>query len=373
MTKNSVRVAVYGLFLTLSLAATVRAQGPLLPPAGPGETMRSLEQIEPRTPIETAPYTITEPGSYFLTRNLDCALPATNGITVAANDVRLDLRGFTIRNTAGPGTGSGIRQSAGFRGLHVREGTVEAWRDAGEAGIWAEGRGVCVVSVRAFGNENGLVLGPDARVEACAAHDNRSQGVSLEAGAVIRSCTLSRNVGNGLALGPGGLAENVVIRANGHGAYLQAGALARGCTVVSNGLDGLFAMADNQVFDCVSEGNGEDGIEAGVGCLIRDCTCQCNGRTGINTVGGGNTLDANLLYANGSNTNYVGGRAGILVNGPGNLVIRNRLSGNQTVDVNIAIGNVVGTVMPPAPVGIPVIGSAGGGFGATDPYANVVY
>ncbi len=45
-------------------------QGSLTPPGAPAPTMRSLDQIEPRTPISTLPFTITTGGHYYLTKSL---------------------------------------------------------------------------------------------------------------------------------------------------------------------------------------------------------------------------------------------------------------------------------------------------------------
>lgn len=57
------------------------AQGSLTPPGAPGPTMLTLSQIEPRTPISSAPFTITAPGSYYLTANL--SVTTNNGVTIS--------------------------------------------------------------------------------------------------------------------------------------------------------------------------------------------------------------------------------------------------------------------------------------------------
>ena len=50
--------------------------------------------------------TIVQPGSYYLTTNL--SVTAANAITIVANNVTLDLNGFTISSTAPGATGYGI-------------------------------------------------------------------------------------------------------------------------------------------------------------------------------------------------------------------------------------------------------------------------
>jgi len=57
--------------------------------------MKTLDQIEPRTPISSVPFTISAPGSYYVTTNLTPGADQ-NGIVVAADNVTIDLNGFTL-------------------------------------------------------------------------------------------------------------------------------------------------------------------------------------------------------------------------------------------------------------------------------------
>src|SRR6516225_8837704 len=83
--------------------STCLAQGALTPPGAPAPTMKSLDQIEARTPISFAPFTIT------------------------ANNVTLDLNGFTITSTAPiASTDNGILLSGSRTNIAIRNGHISS-------------------------------------------------------------------------------------------------------------------------------------------------------------------------------------------------------------------------------------------------------
>src|SRR5689334_15197042 len=88
------------LFSAACLPPVAVGQGTLTPPGPPGPTMKTLTEIEPRTPVSSLPFTISAPGSYYLTGNLN-GVPGADGITVNVSGVTLDLNGFTIASTGG--------------------------------------------------------------------------------------------------------------------------------------------------------------------------------------------------------------------------------------------------------------------------------
>src|SRR5262249_8399348 len=101
--KSTPLTRIYGALLAALLLGTaaVSLGGNLNPPPGPvSPTMKALDIVEPRTPISSLPFTISSPGSYYVTKDLT-GTAGNNGITIGASDVHLDLMGFTLRGVAG--------------------------------------------------------------------------------------------------------------------------------------------------------------------------------------------------------------------------------------------------------------------------------
>lgn len=134
-------------FALLLLTPFAFGQGNLTPSGTPGPTMRSLDQVEPRTPIPggSSPYTISTSGSYKLTGNLSVAGGGASAITVGASDVTLDLGGFTV--TA---PGAGVFLNGGVSNVTIRHGVI---RGCGSDAINGVGNNrVRVEGVRAINN-----------------------------------------------------------------------------------------------------------------------------------------------------------------------------------------------------------------------------
>jgi len=97
------------------------------------------------------PITITEPGSYQLGSNLKVINRNVTAITVAADNVTIDLAGFTIEGPlAGPvGDGSGIITSTTMNNnVLVRNGVVRGFHGPALPCVHLAGRGNRVEDLR---------------------------------------------------------------------------------------------------------------------------------------------------------------------------------------------------------------------------------
>ena len=87
-------VLAVGVAIVAMLATGVRG-GPLDPPAGTPGSTNGVRL--PGTPI-SGPTVVSAPGHYYLTQNISVT-GSVNAITISADDVSLDLGGFTLSGT----------------------------------------------------------------------------------------------------------------------------------------------------------------------------------------------------------------------------------------------------------------------------------
>lgn len=296
--EQSARVRAALLAWTCVLAAAALRAGSLTPPGPPAPTMKTMDQVEPRTPITTVPVTIHTPGSYYFTKNLE-----GGHINVAADGVTIDLCGFTY---SGIGVDRGI-MAGGNSSLTVRNGRLENFDDTAIfGGASTTGTLLENLMVSRCGGK-GICLGPRGVVVNCIAEDNGGSGITVGAGSVVMGCTCNSNgdadSGAGIEAGQECRIVNCTTSHNcKSGVWTDASGSIQGCTSSRNGQDGFqldggysiiqgcaasYNEADGFVLDdgdhisqCVSLGDWR-GIWTGYGCTVSECTVRSSTVNGI--------------------------------------------------------------------------------------------
>jgi parallel beta-helix repeat protein len=308
-TKRRVAVWVLALASVAVLGAGAVTRG-LAPGATPVSVTQGPDAVEPRTPISSLPFTITEPGSYYLTGSLTLATQDTNGIEVDANNVTIDLMGYSL---LGAGGINGI-SIEGKLNVEIRNGTVAYWD--GDGVYEKGGTGHRIICVRTVWNSgSGIFLSGVAHVvKDCTATQNGGYGI-----AVAGASTLDRNMafGNyyGIYADDGCAVTNNTSQGNwAAGMFVQSG-----CTVTGNTLD------NNQWPDFLPPPTDIDTstglVVYGLGNAIRGNTLRGNPDTDIRIKGTHNAVEDNLV------TNS---QTGIYFEETGNFYANNRASQNTT-------------------------------------------
>lgn len=311
MRKRFVTVTFPVCAAILIAGAWLSRAGDLNPPAGP---IQPTNRVALNQQSITLPYTIVQSGSYVLTSNLT-GVAGQSGIVINADDVTVDLNGFSLFGA--PGTLHGIfAATPGSRNISVVNGTVRGW---GQRGVDLRNAAASQVSrVRAVGNGTiGIAVGPSSAALECNSDGNQTGFVSSGA-AELRDCSAGSNIGDGFQVEDGSLVNRS--RATGNGA--------RG-----------IAANRSRVMECVARSNGGHGVEAAATCVIEGCTADGNGTTsvgaGVRATGNDNRIEGNHAIDNDE---------GYSIGGVRNLVVKNSAK-NNGADYTIGGGNAYGPIV----------------------------
>jgi hypothetical protein len=225
------------------------AQGSLTPPGAPGPTMLTLLQVEPRTPISSAPYTITNPGSYYLTANL--TVNSGNAITIATNGVTLDLNGFTISSSAAGATGYGILLVNGPQNLTIANGHIQGGVTNNGSGVYSGGG--LAFGIEYTGAEPANMLVSRVSVSGCL-DDGIYPGYG--ASTVVESCTVQTVGGSGIAAST--VKASVALDCGGYGIICDE---ASDCEGQARGY-GAGVYANYTALNCYGSSSSGVGVEA---------------------------------------------------------------------------------------------------------------
>jgi hypothetical protein len=255
------------LVLPLALLSIVHlcAQGPLQPPSlTPAPTMKSLDQIEARTAIPKSPsmpiagphFAITQPGSYYLTGNIEVA--SGDGILISSSNVTLDLNGFAlISTTVTPAAGSAIKLGSDLRSIEIKNGRVSggAVRTPGTPATFAN-----------FGWLNGI--GPSSGNSGC--HFSQLSVDRCRGGGIVVSGTI--------------ILDSITSTSNGSFGFYSFGGSARNCVAADNGSYGIY-VEEGFISDSIAKGNGAAGINSDYG-SVTNCIASGNNGNGISAFRG---------------------------------------------------------------------------------------
>ena len=173
------------------------------------------------TSLPAAGLTISTPGFYFLGCNLTFSGPGSHAINITADDVTLDLMGFSL---IGPGGGVGYNgiNFTGRTNVEIRNGTVRGFAGAAvqDADPFKNGNKHRISNVRVTNNFNGVLLyGNNHLIKNCSASNNTAYGLYMDSGLICDS--VANNNNNGVYLGgPGSVLGNTACNNSAHNFWL---------------------------------------------------------------------------------------------------------------------------------------------------------
>ena len=276
----------------------------------------------------TFPLVIAASGSYRLKSNIVVPDADTTAISITADDVTLDLNGYTISGptvcsgepvSCAP-TGSGIGVSSSADGITIGNGTI---RGMGSRGIRLDGRNAIVERIRARSNGGGGIHVNDAgcRISRNLIADSQSTGIVASASCIVTENVVRSNTGDGIDVGNGSVVTNNSIGGNVGSGITSFGAnvIVIGNTIVENGDTGIEGAAGTMSSNVIVanatggivgegvisnnflDGNGTEGIAANG--LVTGNVVNGSGFEGLALAAGDGFSNNVLTMNNGGNGN----------------------------------------------------------------------
>jgi hypothetical protein len=231
------------------------------------------------------PIVISQPGYYVFTGNIT-GQATFDGIQVTADDVTIDLQGYSLLGVAEVQDGINV---AGSDRVTVINGTIRNWQN----GIFALGNNGCVFrELKVSENrDDGINGGLSCFVDRCVVIFNNSEGANggIQTGhnSIVQYCVASHNTsgtsfGSATGIETGNYCTVTGCTSNdndGHGASSGTGIrTGDGCTITGNTCS---------LNDAGPTAGGGFGIEGNLHCIISKNTCNDNKGTGGSSNGYG--------------------------------------------------------------------------------------
>lgn len=234
------------------------------------------------------PVEINSPGSYALTGSLDVP-SGVDGISVNADNVRIDLGGFVLR---GPVSCTGTPPTCDDAGF-------DSGVDAGaQSGVVVHGGAVIGFA------GNGIDVGPNGSAFDLKTTENGSNGVGMVGPGRAYNIESYRNEEDGFLVGDGTELRDVMALDNGRdGIDTGNYATVSGATVRGNADRGINALSNNRIKDVIVSDNGDEAGDFGIilfngNGYVADSTVNGNADYGIQCSSGGESALRNLVLQN---------------------------------------------------------------------------
>ncbi len=324
-----------------ALAFAPALAGSLDPPGAPAPTMKTLDQVEARTPIAALPFTINAPGSYYLAANLTAASGA-DGIVVNAASATIDLNGFTLDGAGLSASAHGIYLAAPSGSGHytIRNGVITRWG----IGVWqnAAGPDLFLSDLVVRSSQSDGVRCYDVLAFRSTLNFNQGAGIALNGVGIVRDCRVAGNNGGGiLAMGPRTLVEDCVLDANSYtGIQIGDNGIVRNCVITNTISTGGNGHAINggvgvQVVGNNLMGNAGYGAALGANAYVASNSAKGNGGSGLSFLSD-SRVEGNEVSGNGFR--------GITTTGANCFIVKNTSHGNASANFYVSGANTIAPI-----------------------------
>ncbi|MEM1321265.1 MAG: right-handed parallel beta-helix repeat-containing protein, partial [Bacteroidota bacterium] len=267
------------------------------------------------------------------TKNVLSAQTDAFGIVIDADNVSLDLNGYTILGdrttnpfslppTQAGGTGDGIHIEGIRNHITIKNGIIDSWAGSGISGSSTNRSSFYDLRIRNHGG-NGLEVDDFNVILRCGVYYCYLDGIDAADNCIVVQCISSNNTGNGFDLS---LYNHI-----------------SDCTAGRNGADGFNISNQSTIVNCTAISNQSSGVDAGIGIMVKDCIANDNARSGFDLFSDAYISDCTAsfngseLFSSSLDSSLF---AGIVIASNSGYVFNNRCVGNEYAGISArAVGN----------------------------------